>query len=52
MEERKEDVLKNLKKISAIMSDEINPLIEKVKETKKLTNSISKKISAKEKKIK
>ena len=56
IEERKDDVkekdtLKNLKKISSIMG-EIDALKEKLKQVKSKSNSITKKISTKEKEIK
>ena len=50
MEEKKEDLLKNLKKINAIYG-ELDDLKAKVKEAKSSVNAITKKISAKEKSL-
>lgn len=50
MEEKREDLLKNLKKINAIYG-ELDDLKAKVKEAKSLVNAITKKISAKEKSL-
>ncbi|MBO6262842.1 MAG: translation initiation factor IF-2 [Clostridia bacterium] len=51
MEEKREDSLKNLKKINSI-SGEIGDLLARVKESKSLAISINKKIIAKEKALK
>ena len=50
MEEKREDLLKNLKKINAIYG-ELDDLKAKVKEAKSSVNAITKKISAKEKSL-
>lgn len=50
MEEKREDLLKNLKKINAIYG-ELDDLKVKVKEAKSSVNAITKKISAKEKSL-
>ena len=51
MEEKKEDLLKNLKKVNAICG-EIDDLKLKVKEAKSKVSTLSKKISVKEKSLK
>ena len=51
MEEKRDDALKNLKKISAILS-EMDGLKEKIKKAKSSANAICKKISNKEKELK
>ncbi len=51
MEEKKEDLLKNLKKVNAICG-EIDDLKSKVKEAKSKVSALGKKISVKEKSLK
>lgn len=51
MEEKKEDILKNLKRVKAI-SDGMSEFISKVNELKSGMSEINKRVNAKERKIK